>query len=400
MEYHFCCFLHHLLFCCHAFWDKFQKIKDCYKNCSRDFSQQTSPRSWCMLESEAMLLAIFNFLKRAIFNWVLQRLVLTCPLQNLQMPLNVQWFSSSCLHMSLEVAGNLLVENDVISFCTRRTSLFNSSKISLCIRVFTVWHIFQKMLSNGRIEAAEWQPRQCDGTALRRHGACRRHCRCSGLYCAGALCGLSAWWDDGSKCPSTTASTTKCLIFSVEDDKRKIVLDNKNGKTWSRSGVLSVWRMAYDMNRIYSTVMVCWQRCQRCAKHMEHHVSPLHRGPSNLVFCNLMSRVYTCLYSSFILNICCISPKTLHVGSENHTLPNIQDQNQELMNKQVQAGKAKNFSEAFDIVFSRPGASKFYFASWTLGQLEGWGDVEGLQYFHAKGIGFLRGYVFFWGGHV
>eukprot|EP00434_Breviolum_minutum_P010381 symbB.v1.2.009156.t3/scaffold548.1/size229490/16 len=37
----------------------------------------------------------------------------------------------------------------------------------------------------------------------------------------------------------------------------------------------------------------------------------------------------------------------------------------ELMNKQVQAGKAKNFSEAFDIVFSRPGASKFYFASWT-----------------------------------
>lgn len=170
------------------------------------------------------------------------------------------------------------------------------------IRVFTVWHIFQKMLSNGRIEAAEWQPRQCDGTALRRHGACRRHCRCSGLYCAGALCGLSAWWDDGSKCPSTTASTTKCLIFSVEDDKRKIVLDNKNGKTWSRSGVLSVWRMAYDMNRIYSTVMVCWQRCQRCAKHMEHHVSPLHRGPSNLVFCNLMSiHVYTHRsYSTFV----------------------------------------------------------------------------------------------------
>lgn len=37
----------------------------------------------------------------------------------------------------------------------------------------------------------------------------------------------------------------------------------------------------------------------------------------------------------------------------------------ELMNKQVQAGKAKNFSEAFDVVFSRLGASKFYFASWT-----------------------------------
>ena len=38
------------------------------------------------------------------------------------------------------------------------------------------------------------------------------------------------------------------------------------------------------------------------------------------------------------------------------------------MNKQVQAGNAKNFSEAFDVVFSRPGASKFYFASWMLGQ--------------------------------
>eukprot|EP00438_Fugacium_kawagutii_P016642 Skav205662 [mRNA] locus=scaffold458:317293:332839:+ [translate_table: standard] len=37
----------------------------------------------------------------------------------------------------------------------------------------------------------------------------------------------------------------------------------------------------------------------------------------------------------------------------------------ELMNKQVQAGKARNFSEAFDVVFNRPGASKFYFASWT-----------------------------------
>ena len=236
------------------------------------------------------------------------------------------------------------------------------------------------MLSNGRIEAAEWQPRQCDGTALRRHGACRRHCRCSGLYRAGALCGLSclsAWWDDGSKCPSTTPSTTKCLIFSVEDDKRKLALDNKNGKTWSKSGVLSVRRRAYDMNRLYSTVMVCWQRCQRCAKHIEHHVCPLHPGPSNLFFCNLMSiNVYTHRwYSTFVA----YHLKTLHVGSENHTLPNIQDQNQELMNKQVQAGKAKNFSEAFDIVFSRPGASKFYFASWTLGQLQGWGDVEGFH---------------------
>lgn len=38
------------------------------------------------------------------------------------------------------------------------------------------------------------------------------------------------------------------------------------------------------------------------------------------------------------------------------------------MNKQVQAGKAKNFSEAFDVVFNRPGASKFYFASWTVGR--------------------------------
>lgn len=37
----------------------------------------------------------------------------------------------------------------------------------------------------------------------------------------------------------------------------------------------------------------------------------------------------------------------------------------ELMNKQVQAGNAKNFSEAFDVVFSRPGASKFSPASWT-----------------------------------
>ena len=44
------------------------------------------------------------------------------------------------------------------------------------------------------------------------------------------------------------------------------------------------------------------------------------------------------------------------------------DQPEELMNKQVQAGKAKNFSEAFDVVFSRPGASKFYFASWMLGR--------------------------------
>lgn len=135
------------------------------------------------------------------------------------------------------------------------------------------------------------------------------------------------------------------------------------------------------------------------SKMCQTHGTPRQPTPSGSIQpCLLQSNVYTCLYSSFILNICCISPKTLHVGSENHTLPNIQDQNQELMNKQVQAGKAKNFSEAFDIVFSRPGASKFYFASWTLGQLEGWGDVEGLQYFHAKGIGFLRGYVFFWGG--
>ena len=44
------------------------------------------------------------------------------------------------------------------------------------------------------------------------------------------------------------------------------------------------------------------------------------------------------------------------------------DKPEELMNKQVQAGKAKNFSEAFDVVFSRPGASKFYFASWMLGR--------------------------------
>ena len=135
------------------------------------------------------------------------------------------------------------------------------------------------------------------------------------------------------------------------------------------------------------------------SKMCQTHGTPRQPTPSGSIQpCLLQSNVYTCLYSSFILNICCISPKTLHVGSENHTLPNIQDQNQELMNKQVQAGKAKNFSEAFDIVFSRPGASKFYFASWTLGQLEGWGDVEGLQYFHAKGIGFLRGYVFFLGG--
>ena len=63
------------------------------------------------LESEAMLLAIFNFLKRAIFNWVLQRLVLTCPrLQNVQMPLNVQWlYNFLSLHV---IVGkeNLLVE--------------------------------------------------------------------------------------------------------------------------------------------------------------------------------------------------------------------------------------------------------------------------------------------------
>lgn len=143
--YHFCCFLNHLLFLVAMFFEtSFKRLyKGCYKNSSRDFSQQTSPRSWCMLESEAMLLAIFNFLKRAIFNWVLQRLVLTCPLQNLQMPLNVQWFSSSCLHMSLEVAGNLLVENDVISFCTRRTSLFNSSKISL-VSEYSLFDIYFK----------------------------------------------------------------------------------------------------------------------------------------------------------------------------------------------------------------------------------------------------------------
>ena len=53
-----------------------------------------------MLESEAMLLAIFNFLKRAIFNWVLQRLVLTCPLQNLQMPGSGQFASGKwCDHI-------------------------------------------------------------------------------------------------------------------------------------------------------------------------------------------------------------------------------------------------------------------------------------------------------------
>ncbi|CAK8994707.1 D-3-phosphoglycerate dehydrogenase (PGDH) [Durusdinium trenchii] len=37
----------------------------------------------------------------------------------------------------------------------------------------------------------------------------------------------------------------------------------------------------------------------------------------------------------------------------------------ELMNKQVQSGRAQNFSEAFEVVFSRPGASQFYFASWA-----------------------------------
>eukprot|EP00929_Paragymnodinium_shiwhaense_P013698 TRINITY_DN121541_c0_g1_i1.p1 TRINITY_DN121541_c0_g1~~TRINITY_DN121541_c0_g1_i1.p1 ORF type:complete len:690 (+),score=88.67 TRINITY_DN121541_c0_g1_i1:46-2115(+) len=37
----------------------------------------------------------------------------------------------------------------------------------------------------------------------------------------------------------------------------------------------------------------------------------------------------------------------------------------ELMNKQVQAGKAKDFAGAADIVFGQPGAAKFYFASWT-----------------------------------
>lgn len=37
----------------------------------------------------------------------------------------------------------------------------------------------------------------------------------------------------------------------------------------------------------------------------------------------------------------------------------------ELMNKQVQAGYAKGFEEAFDIVFSRPGAARYYLASWT-----------------------------------
>ena len=38
---------------------------------------------------------------------------------------------------------------------------------------------------------------------------------------------------------------------------------------------------------------------------------------------------------------------------------------QELMNKQVQAGYAKGFQEAFDLVFSRPGAARYYLASWT-----------------------------------
>ncbi|CAJ1450009.1 unnamed protein product [Effrenium voratum] len=37
----------------------------------------------------------------------------------------------------------------------------------------------------------------------------------------------------------------------------------------------------------------------------------------------------------------------------------------ELMNKQVQAGQAKDFSEAFENVFQRPGAVRFYFAAWT-----------------------------------
>lgn len=37
----------------------------------------------------------------------------------------------------------------------------------------------------------------------------------------------------------------------------------------------------------------------------------------------------------------------------------------ELMNKQVQAGYAKGFEEAFGIVFSRPGAARYYLASWT-----------------------------------
>ena len=38
---------------------------------------------------------------------------------------------------------------------------------------------------------------------------------------------------------------------------------------------------------------------------------------------------------------------------------------QELMNKQVQAGYASGFQEAFEIVFSRPGAARYYLASWT-----------------------------------
>lgn len=35
------------------------------------------------------------------------------------------------------------------------------------------------------------------------------------------------------------------------------------------------------------------------------------------------------------------------------------------MNKQVQAGQAKDFSEAFENVFQRPGAVRYYFAAWT-----------------------------------
>lgn len=62
------------------------------------------------------------------------------------------------------------------------------------------------------------------------------------------------------------------------------------------------------------------------------------------------------------------------------------------MNKQVQAGKAKNFSEAFDVVFSRPGASKFYFASWMLGRKQEffgsfWAAEIVLQWFITRNVG-------------
>lgn len=37
----------------------------------------------------------------------------------------------------------------------------------------------------------------------------------------------------------------------------------------------------------------------------------------------------------------------------------------ELMNKQVQTGRAASMAEAFEVVFQRPQAQRFYFASWT-----------------------------------